>query len=130
MPPIPIDTLATAYLRPHDQPGTLYDAMLRCTLIAAVRRVYEPGAKHDSACVLMGPQGCGKSTFWRNLGGPFFSDALADVSSKDDLMVLHRSWLMEYGELDFLTGRRHACQVKAFLSQQVDTFRVPYGKAT
>jgi hypothetical protein len=89
VPPIPIDTLATAYLRPHDQPGTLYDAMLRCTLIAAVRRVYEPGAKHDSACVLMGPQGCGKSTFWRNLGGPFFSDALADVSSKDDLMVLH-----------------------------------------
>jgi predicted P-loop ATPase len=130
VPPIPIDTLATAYLRPHDQPGTLYDAMLRCTLIAAVRRVYEPGAKHDSACVLMGPQGCGKSTFWRNLGGPFFSDALADVSSKDDLMVLHRSWLMEYGELDFLTGRRHAGQVKAFLSQQVDTFRVPYGKAT
>jgi hypothetical protein len=122
VPLIPIDTLATAYLRPHDQPGTLYDAMLRCTLIAAVRRVYEPGAKHDSACVLMGPQGCGKSTFWRNLGGPFFSDALADVSSKDDLMVLHRSWLMEYGELDFLTGRRHAGQVKAFLSQQVDTF--------
>ena len=130
VPPAPIDHLATAYLRPTDQPGTLYDAMLRCTLIAAVRRVYEPGAKHDSACVLMGPQGCGKSTFWRNLGGAFFSDALRDVSSKDDLMVLHRSWIMEYGELDFLTGRRHAGQVKAFLSQQVDTFRVPYGKAT
>jgi hypothetical protein len=29
--------------------------MLRCTLIAAVRRIYEPGAKHDAACVLMGP---------------------------------------------------------------------------
>ena len=130
VPPLSIDHLATAYLRPTDQPGTLYDAMLRCTLIAAVRRVYEPGAKHDSACVLMGPQGCGKSTFWRNLGGAFFSDALRDVSSKDDLMVLHRSWIMEYGELDFLTGRRHAGQVKAFLSQQVDTFRVPYGKAT
>jgi len=130
VPPTQIDYLATCYLRPHDTPGTLYDAMLRCTLIAAVRRVYEPGAKHDSACVLMGPQGCGKSTFWRNLGGAFFSDALRDVSSKDDLMVLHRSWIMEYGELDFLTGRRHAGQVKAFLSQQVDTFRVPYGKAT
>jgi len=130
VPPTQIDHLATCYLRPHDTPGTLYDAMLRCTLIAAVRRVYEPGAKHDSACVLMGPQGCGKSTFWRNLGGAFFSDALRDVSSKDDLMVLHRSWIMEYGELDFLTGRRHAGQVKAFLSQQIDTFRVPYGKAT
>jgi predicted P-loop ATPase len=130
VPPVSIDHLATAYLRPADAPGTLYDAMLRATLIAAVRRVYEPGSKHDSACVLMGPQGCGKSTFWRNLGGAFFSDALRDVSSKDDLMVLHRSWIMEYAELDHLTGRRHAGQVKAFLSQQTDTFRVPYGKAT
>jgi len=129
VPPAPIDHLATAYLRPEDAPGSLYDAMLRCTLIAAVRRVYEPGSKHDSACVLMGPQGCGKSTFWRNLGGAFFSDALRDIGSKDDLMVLHSSWVMEWAELDHITGRRHAGQVKAFLSQQTDKFRVPYGKA-
>lgn len=130
VPPASIEHLATSYLRPKDQPGSLYDAMLKATLIAAVRRIFEPGAKHDSACVLMGPQGCGKSTFWRNLGGDFFSDALRDVSSKDDLMVLHRCWLMEWAELDHLTGRRHAGQVKAFLSQQTDTFRVPYGKST
>jgi len=127
--PAPIDHLASAYLRPGDAPGSLYDAMLRCTLIAAVRRVYDPGSKHDSACVLMGPQGCGKSTFWRNLGGAFFSDALRDINSKDDLMVLHSSWVMEWAELDHITGRRHAGQVKAFLSQQTDKFRVPYGKA-
>ena len=129
VPPASIDHLATAYLRQGDAPGSLYDAMLRCTLIAAVRRVYEPGSKHDSACVLMGPQGCGKSTFWRNLGGAFFSDALRDIGSKDDLMVLHSSWVMEWAELDHITGRRHAGQVKAFLSQQTDKFRVPYGKA-
>lgn len=128
--PASIDHIASKYLRPSDQPGSMYDEMLRCTLIAAVRRIYEPGAKHDAATVLMGAQGCGKSTFWRNLGGPFFSDALRDVSSKDDLMVLHRCWLMEWAELDHITGKRHAGQVKAFLSQQTDTFRVPYGKTT
>jgi hypothetical protein len=132
--PAIIDYLATSYLRPEDgQFGagpSIYDHMLRCTLIGAVRRAFEPGAKHDTACVLMGSQGARKSSFWEALGGPFFSDALGDISSKDDLMVLHRSWIMEWAEIDHIMGRKQAGQVKAFLSQGTDLFRVPYGKAT
>jgi predicted P-loop ATPase len=78
----------------------------------------------------MGDQGARKSSFWGALGGPFFSDALRDISSKDDLMVLHRSWIMEWAELDHITSKKHAGQVKAFLSQSTDLFRVLYGKAT
>lgn len=133
VPPTYIDRLASTYLRPKDSqlPGpTLYDHMLKATLIGAVRRVFEPGCKHDNACVLMGDQGARKSSFWSALGGPFFSDALKDISSKDDLMVLHRSWIMEWAELDHITSKKHAGQVKAFLSQSTDLFRVPYGKAT
>jgi hypothetical protein len=131
--PAYIGGLATAYLRPEDsQAGgpTIYDEMLRCTLIGAVKRVFEPGCKHDTACVLMGDQGARKSSFWAALGGAFFSDALGDISSKDDLMVLHRSWIMEWAELDHIMGRKHAGQIKSFLSQGTDLFRVPYGKAT
>ena len=128
-----IDALATGYLRPEDasegQP-TLYDHMLRCTLLGAVRRAFEPGCKHDTACILMGDQGARKSSFWSALGGPFFSDALGDIGSKDDLMVLHRSWVMEWGEIDRITSRKEAAEVKSFLSQAIDLFRVPYGKAT
>ena len=131
--PAYISGLATAYLRPEDSSlggPTLYDEMIRCTLIGAVRRAFDPGCKHDTACVLMGDQGARKSSFWGALGGAFFSDALRDISSKDDLMVLHRSWIMEWAELDHIMGRKHAGQVKAFLSQSTDLFRVPYGKAT
>lgn len=131
--PTYIDRLASTYLRPKDAElpePTLYDHMLKATLIGAVRRVFEPGCKHDNACVLMGDQGARKSSFWAALGGPFFSDALRDISSKDDLMVLHRSWIMEWAELDHITSKKHAGQVKAFLSQSTDLFRVPYGKAT
>jgi hypothetical protein len=131
--PAYIDRLASTYLRPEDaslREPTLYDHMVKTTLIGAVRRVFEPGCKHDTACVLMGEQGARKSSFWSALGGQFFSDALRDINSKDDLMVLHRSWLMEWAELDHITNKRHAGQVKAFLSQSTDMFRVPYGKAT
>ena len=131
--PAYIGGMATAYLRPEDNSGggpTIYDEMIRCTLIGAVRRAFEPGCKHDTACVLMGDQGARKSSFWQSLGGAFFSDALGDISSKDDLMILHRSWIMEWAELDHIMGRKHAGQVKAFLSQSTDLFRVPYGKAT
>ena len=130
--PTYIERLASTYLRPADaaqDAPTLYDDMLLHTLIGAVRRVFEPGCKHDTACVLMGDQGCRKSSFWRVLGGPFFSDALRDIQSKDDIQILHRSWMMEWAELDALTSKKHAGSVKAFLSQAVDVFRVPYGKA-
>jgi predicted P-loop ATPase len=129
--PAYIDGLATAYLRPGDQDSgtTIYDEMLKRTLIGAVARAFDPGYKHDTACVIMGDQGAYKSSFWGCLGGPFYSDALGDISTKDDVMVLHRSWIMEWAELDHITNRKHAGQVKAFLSQAVDLLRVPYGKA-
>jgi predicted P-loop ATPase len=98
--PTYIDRLSTAYLRPGDEvqsEPTIYDEMLKRTLIGAVARAFNPGCKHDTACVIMGDQGAYKSSFWQCLGGPFFSDALGDITTKDDIMVLHRSWMMEWG---------------------------------
>ena len=128
--PTYIDSLATTYLRPNDEPLSLYDEMLKRTLIGAVKRIYEPGAKHDTSCILVGGQGLRKSTFWNVLGGTFFSDSLKDIGSKDDLMILSRSWIMEMSELDHITSRKQAGMVKAFLSQSTDIYRVPYGKNT
>jgi predicted P-loop ATPase len=132
VPPAYIGGLATAYLRPEDASHggpTLYDHMLRCTLIGAVRRAFCPGTKHDTTTILSGDQGARKSSFWSVLGGPFFSDSLGDLSSKDDLLKLHRSWIMEWAELDHVTSRKAAGQIKAFLTTQSDLFRAPYGKA-
>ena len=131
--PISIDRLASTYLRPEDAAlpePTIYDQMLKCTMIAAVKRVFEPGCKFDNACVLMGPQGARKSSFWAVLGGKFFSDALKDISTKDALMIMHRSWIMEMSELDHINSKKQSGEIKAFLSQSTDMFRVPYGKVT
>ncbi len=92
-----IERLASTYLRPQDQnlkEPTIYDIMLKLTLINAVRRVYIPGCKHDSATVLQGSQGIKKSSFWQTLFGPFFSDALGDISSKMIFLsyIVHGEW--------------------------------------
>ena len=103
--------------------------MLKKTLIAAVARAYKPeGHKFDNACVLLGEQGARKSTFWATLGGEFFSDGLRDINGKDSLMILHRSWICELAELEAITSKKMAGEIKSFLSQEKDVFRVPYGK--
>ena len=97
-------------------------------LIAAVKRIMEPGVKCDSVLVLEGKQGIGKSTVPRILAGDeWFSDQLADMGSKDASLQLRGLWIVELSELDVL-NRAELSRAKAFLSQQTERFRQPYGR--
>ena len=97
-------------------------------LISAVKRVIDPGAKCDSVLVLEGHQGIGKSTVPRILAGDdWFSDQLADMGSKDASLQLRGLWIVELSELDVL-NRAELARAKAFLSQQTERFRLPYGR--
>lgn len=97
-------------------------------LIAAVKRILEPGSKCDSVLVLEGQQGIGKSTVPRILAGDeWFSDQLADMGSKDASLQLRGVWIVELSELDVL-NRAELARAKAFLSQQTERFRLPYGR--
>lgn len=96
-------------------------------LISAVARVMQPGCKADHILILEGQQGIGKSTAVKILAGEeWFTDQLSDMGSKDASMQLRGVWLVELGELDVL-NRSEMARVKAFLSQQVERFRLPYG---
>jgi len=97
-------------------------------LIAAVKRIMDPGAKCDSVLVLEGKQGIGKSTVPRILAGDeWFSDQLADMGSKDASLQLRGLWIVELSKLDVL-NRAEMARAKAFLSRQTERFRVPYGR--
>jgi predicted P-loop ATPase len=96
-------------------------------LISAVARVMDPGCKADHLLVLEGPQGIGKSSAVRILASDqFFSDQLAELGSKDASMQNRGVWIIELSELGALT-RGELEKQKAFLSQQVERFRLPYG---
>ncbi|MDJ0590013.1 MAG: VapE family protein [Pleurocapsa sp. MO_226.B13] len=123
--PISIDNLSVRYFGTSNP---LYDTFLKKTLIAAVARSYEPGCKHDTTLVLKGEQGIGKSSFFEILGGDWFDDSMGDGKLKDDLIILHKSWIQEWGEIERVFSKRQAGELKAFLTRRSDTFRPPYGR--
>lgn len=99
------------------------------TFLAAVTRIYEPGAQFDTMLTLKGPQGCGKSSFFRKLARGWFSDSLKDIRSKDAYEGMQGVWIIEMGELSALR-KADAEVIKSFLSGTTDRFRVAYGRRT
>jgi hypothetical protein len=97
-------------------------------LVAAVRRIRQPGCKFDEMLLLISEkQGKFKSTALRELtGDDYFTDSFP--LDADDKIVIEQTsgkWIVEAGELK---GMREADSLKALLSKQVDRARLAYGK--
>lgn len=122
-----LDTLFIDYLGASDTPYTR--AITRKSFVAAVSRALQPGVKYDTMPILSGPQGLGKSTLLRMMGGEWFNDSLNSFEGKDACEMIQGSWLIEIQELNGM-NRAEENQVKQFLSKTDDIFREPYGRRT
>lgn len=120
-----VDTLLIDYLGAADT--TYVRTVTRKMLVAAVARVMEPGCKFDNMLVLVGKQGQGKSYLLKRLGRDWFSDSLTTVQGKEAFEQLQGTWILEMGELSAMK-KAEVEAIKHFLSKQVDTFRVAYGR--
>lgn len=98
-------------------------------LVAAVRRIMEPGVQFDHMVVLEGFQGIGKSRTCRALfGDDWFSDDLPhDLKNKDARFGLVGVWCFEFSEIEHLI-RNEVETIKAFLSCRTDRYRPPWGR--
>lgn len=105
---------------------------LQRQLIGLVARAVKPGCELHTCLVLQSDQqGIGKSTFWKLLGGPWFSDSLGDLRDvREDRLQLHSAWIHEWGEIDNVMGKRESETLKRFLSCSRDDVRRPYGRGT
>jgi len=118
----------TRYLGVPDSPysravGTLF-------LVAAVRRVRQPGTKFDELLLLEGPQGGFKSSCLRTLAvqDSWFSDSLhLGADPKQVLEQTLGKWIIEAGDMQGMT-RRTVDELKSFLSRSSDRARMAYGR--
>jgi len=100
-------------------------------MVAAVRRVKQPGVKFDHLLTLEGIQGVGKSSFARILAGEdWFADC---VRLGDDPKIISEQtrgkWIVELPELVGIK-KRETEQIKSMLTRQVDIARMAYDRTT
>jgi predicted P-loop ATPase len=100
--------------------------MLRRFMIGAAARALWPGCKLDTALMLVGAQGIGKSTFFSILGGPWHSDTFVDITNKDSFVQIHSAWMYELAELENVVHGKAESRLKAWLTSTHDSYRAPY----
>lgn len=123
-----IDTWLIDHAGAEDTPFAR--AVCKLILMAAVRRVRQPGCKFDEIVVLESPQGFDKSSSLVALAGKpeWFTDSMP-LDATDKLVIEQTSgkWLVEVAELK---GMRRADveHLKAMLSRQFDRSRLAWGR--
>ena len=96
-------------------------------LTAAVCRVFEPGYKFDTAIVLSGDQGIGKTTFIRELGLGKWYGELTSFDPKIAMEEISGKWIIEINEMG-ATNKHELEAQKSFLSAQHTTVRMAYAR--
>ncbi|MEV2294895.1 virulence-associated E family protein [Paenibacillus larvae] len=120
-----IDRLFIDYLGADDTSYTR--EVTRKMLVAAVKRLYEPGCKFDYMLVLVGAQGAGKSTIIQKLAMRWFSDSLKTFDTKEAGEHLQSAWIFEFGELAGMT-KAEVDEIKQFITKRSDKYRVAYDR--
>jgi predicted P-loop ATPase len=125
-----LDHVASQILRVRsdsDEERALAALLVRLWFLCLVARALSPGCKVDTALILEGAQGIGKSTFFRIVAADFFSDTEMALD-KDAMQQLRMAWIYEWSELENVTSRQTAARVKAFLTSTEDKYRPPFGR--
>lgn len=99
----------------------------RWFIIAMVARIFKPGIKFDYMLVLEGKQGQGKSSFFRILADPWFSETPFDIGTNEGNMAIQGVWLQEMAEMGMFS-RSEDTAFKSFLAIVKDKFRRPYDR--
>jgi predicted P-loop ATPase len=103
----------------------------RLIFAGGIHRLYHPGCKFEDVPILMGSQGCGKSTLIRYLAinDDYFGE-LKVMEGQQAIENLQGNWILEIPEMSAFTKAKDQEAIKAFVSRQRDSYRKPYDRNT
>lgn len=106
-----------------------YKEVSRMIFYGGIARLYNPGVKFDYMPILIGKQGTGKSTIvmWLALNTNYYRE-VTTVDGNDGIECLESGWVCEFSELLAMVRQKDVQALKAFITRQVDKYRVPYDK--
>ena len=101
----------------------------RLIFAGGINRLYNPGVKFDGVPVLIGPQGCGKSTVvnWLALHDDYSAITKNMSGDQKSIEALLGAWIVEVPELSAFK-KTDVESLKAFVTCRFDKYRLPYDK--
>lgn len=120
---------------PSTNDASLKDLLITRWMVSAVAAVALPSGFHArGVLVFTGPQGVGKTTWFRNLlpenlNEYFREGAILDPADKDSVTGAVSNWIVEIGELDATFRKADIARLKAFVTSGEDRIRKPYARA-
>ncbi|RKZ83550.1 MAG: hypothetical protein DRR19_18935 [Candidatus Parabeggiatoa sp. nov. 1] len=123
-----IDTFCETYL--NSEVKRAYKLFIRAFFIGAAGRQRYPGSKMDIMLLLIGPQGCRKSSMIVSLfGKDRTTDTPFRIPSQTMYMIIRGKTGIELGEFDKYS-KSSVADIKAAITQNTDETRDPYARET
>jgi predicted P-loop ATPase len=124
-------TALLSHFRFSQKTQDIAPVFFRKWLVGAVAKIM--GGGQNFMLVLDGPQRVGKSYLCRwicpeHLQREYFIEGAVQPDDKDSYIRLMSKWIWEVGELQATTRRADMEALKDFITRQVVTVRMPYGK--
>ncbi len=92
-----------------------------------IRRIMLPGSIFDYMLVLVGPQGIGKTSLFRIIGGKWYKSYTGAMDNKDFYLALRGAIIIDLDEGATLY-KSEAIKIKSIITETHDEFRAPYDR--